>query len=65
VGARSAEITKAVQLRPLKPDEIARMKQALQVLAQGGAFDPQLLQGYFDYLDEFGLEAIVDNSGAR
>ncbi len=65
VRANTPAILKDGALWSLKPGEINGVKEALQALAQSDAFEPGLLQGFYDYLDEFGLDTVVDAGGAR
>lgn len=62
---RATAVGRGMSLRKLSAQEISRVKEALAALSAAGTFDGEMLQGYFDYLDTFGLEVIVDEGGAR
>jgi outer membrane murein-binding lipoprotein Lpp len=64
--ARGGErIARQCQLRPVTTDERAALLEALGKLADDGALDRELLEGYADYLTEFGLDVANHEGGAR
>jgi hypothetical protein len=69
-GARAAleqhgdRIARSCALRPISSEERTKLLLALQKLATEGAIDRELLDGYADYLTEFGLEVAVGEQGA-
>lgn len=61
---KASELGKQAQSRRLSPSELASLRAALERLASAGAFNPELLQGYNDYLDAFGIE-VIDTPRSR
>jgi Txe/YoeB family toxin of Txe-Axe toxin-antitoxin module len=56
LGEQSKALAKSLKSRKLRPEEIATLEQSLARLAEAGLVDPELLPGYHDYLELFGLE---------
>lgn len=71
LATRANEIVSQARARRLGPQEVAQLKEALTAQARAGRIDPSLLQGYFDYLDHFGLEMVepgtvaIEDGGGR
>lgn len=56
------EIGRALSLRQLTTNERAWLTKTLTKMAADGLFEQELLQGYLDYLDKFGLQVAVPSS---
>ena len=60
VEAAAPRVFSGMRARKLQAPELAQMKVALSDLVKGGYVEERLLQGYYDYLDQFGLEVIAE-----
>ncbi len=56
LAQHGAEFVAQSTTRRMTPAEIGGLKDALSKLAQSGQIEPSMLQGYYDYLERFGLE---------
>ena len=57
---QSKTLAKSLKSRKLRPDEVTALEQSLATLAEAGLVDPELLPGYHDYLELFGLETTTE-----
>ena len=59
VTRNQAALLDAMDTRDMTEPEVKDVKAALAEMASAGLIDQQLLDGYYDYLDTFGLEVIA------
>lgn len=54
--SRSESVARACRFRAMTAAEREELMTAVRMLSDSRAIDPELVEGYADYLDEFGLE---------